>query len=89
MSTTGNGNAAGVTTEVGESTSSSSHPSKIVNDFLKMGFPEAMVTKVISELGENNTEAILDTLLTYSVSFLCAFSFCLFDYVVYLVFLSI
>ncbi|MFS7958772.1 putative DNA (cytosine-5-)-methyltransferase [Helianthus anomalus] len=65
MSTTGN--TAGVTTEVGESTSSSSHPSKIVNDFLKMGFPEAMVTKVISELGENNTEAILDTLLTYSV----------------------
>ncbi|KAJ0544826.1 putative DNA (cytosine-5-)-methyltransferase [Helianthus annuus] len=60
-------NAAGVTTEVGELTSSSSHPSKIVNDFLKMGFPEAMVTKVISELGENNTEAILDTLLTYSV----------------------
>ncbi|KAM0014788.1 putative DNA (cytosine-5-)-methyltransferase [Helianthus debilis subsp. tardiflorus] len=64
MSTTGN--TAGVTTEVRESSSSSSHPSKIVNDFLKMGFPEAMVTKVISELGENNTEAILDTLLTYS-----------------------
>ncbi|KAI3817542.1 hypothetical protein L1987_11337 [Smallanthus sonchifolius] len=64
MSTTTN---AAVTTEFGESSSSSNYPSKIVNDFMKMGFPEAMVTKVIRELGENNTDAILDTLLTYSV----------------------
>ncbi|KAI3730916.1 hypothetical protein L1987_62096 [Smallanthus sonchifolius] len=64
ISTTTN---AAVTTEFGESSSSNNYPSKIVNDFMKMGFPEAMVTKVIRELGENNTDAILDTLLTYSV----------------------
>ncbi|KAK9063452.1 hypothetical protein SSX86_017322 [Deinandra increscens subsp. villosa] len=78
MSTTTN---AAVTTELRESSSSSGYPSKIVNDFIKMGFPEVMVTKVISELGENNADAILDTLLTYSVSFSYAFSLCLFDYI--------
>ncbi|KAI3733498.1 hypothetical protein L6452_12941 [Arctium lappa] len=56
-----------VISEFGESSSSSKCPSKLVLHFMTMGFPEAMVTKVIAELGEDNTDAILDTLLTYSV----------------------
>ncbi|KAJ9554428.1 hypothetical protein OSB04_018473 [Centaurea solstitialis] len=42
-------------------------PSNRVLHFMAMGFPEATVTKVIAELGEDNADAILDTLLTYSV----------------------
>ncbi|KAI3779390.1 hypothetical protein L2E82_09106 [Cichorium intybus] len=51
--------------EFGESSSSSNSPSKLV-DYINMGFCEAMVTKVIAEIGENDSDAILDALLTYS-----------------------
>ncbi|KAI3516231.1 hypothetical protein L1887_15142 [Cichorium endivia] len=51
--------------QFGESSSSSNSPSKLI-DFINMGFCEAMVTKVIAEIGENDSDAILDALLTYS-----------------------
>ncbi|XP_058091830.1 DNA (cytosine-5)-methyltransferase DRM2-like [Magnolia sinica] len=44
----------------------SSSKSKLVSHFLGMGFSEKMVNKAIKENGEDNTEAILETLLTYS-----------------------
>ncbi|CAI9261606.1 unnamed protein product [Lactuca saligna] len=33
--------------------------------FIKMGFPQAMVDKVIAEIGDHDIDAILDTLLSY------------------------
>ncbi|CAH1433991.1 unnamed protein product [Lactuca virosa] len=51
--------------EFGESCSSSNHSSKLL-EFIEMGFCEAIVTKVIAEIGENDSDSILDTLLTYS-----------------------
>ncbi|KAI3779395.1 hypothetical protein L2E82_09112 [Cichorium intybus] len=54
-----------VTSEFGESSSSSNHHSMLAH-FIKMGFSKAMVTKVIAKHGENNIDAILDTLLTCS-----------------------
>ncbi|KAF9626700.1 hypothetical protein IFM89_038795 [Coptis chinensis] len=48
--------------------SSSAGPScsKLVSEFVVMGFSRDMVTKAIQENGEGNAEAILETLLTYS-----------------------
>lgn len=37
-----------------QSSSSSNGPSKLVLNYMAMGFPEAMVTKVIAELGNNS-----------------------------------
>ncbi|KAL4574055.1 hypothetical protein LXL04_020877 [Taraxacum kok-saghyz] len=51
--------------EFGESSSSTNESSKLLH-FTKMGFPQAMVAKVIAELGDDDTDAILDMLLTYS-----------------------
>ncbi|XP_071714418.1 DNA (cytosine-5)-methyltransferase DRM2-like [Rutidosis leptorrhynchoides] len=52
--------------EFGESSSSSKGPTKVVLHYMEMGFSEALVTKVIQELGESDADAIVDTLLTYS-----------------------
>ncbi|KAM1712651.1 hypothetical protein ACFX12_023505 [Malus domestica] len=51
----------------GES-SSSAGPSntKVLDHFVAMGFSEKMVVKAIQEHGEENTDSILETLLTYS-----------------------
>ncbi|KAK6153073.1 hypothetical protein DH2020_012712 [Rehmannia glutinosa] len=38
----------------------------LINHFVGMGFSEKMVSKAIEENGEGDTEAILNTLLTYS-----------------------
>ncbi|PIA61909.1 hypothetical protein AQUCO_00200122v1 [Aquilegia coerulea] len=48
--------------------SSSAGPSntKMISEFVVMGFPRERVIKAIEENGESNTEAILETLLTYS-----------------------
>ncbi|XP_068334254.1 DNA (cytosine-5)-methyltransferase DRM2-like [Pyrus communis] len=48
--------------------SSSAGPSntKVLNHFVGMGFSEKMVVKAIQEHGEENTDSILETLLTYS-----------------------
>lgn len=48
--------------------SSSYNPNK-VDHFMSMGFEEKMVVQAIKENGEDNDEAILNSLLTYSVSF--------------------
>ncbi|KAK9052408.1 hypothetical protein SSX86_029037 [Deinandra increscens subsp. villosa] len=47
--------------------SSSAGPSNsnLVQQFLGMGFPEEMIAKAIKENGEANTDAILESLLTY------------------------
>ncbi|GKC70149.1 hypothetical protein Tco_1116032 [Tanacetum coccineum] len=39
----------------------------LVQHFIDMGFHEKLVTKVIKENGETNTDSILETILTYSV----------------------
>ncbi|PWA84433.1 hypothetical protein CTI12_AA157140 [Artemisia annua] len=62
MSTT----AAGVF-EHGESSSTSKSRSKIVLDFVQMGFPECVVTEIIAETGEDDYNAILEAILTYTV----------------------
>ncbi|XP_042496171.1 DNA (cytosine-5)-methyltransferase DRM2-like isoform X2 [Macadamia integrifolia] len=41
--------------------------SKLICHFVGMGFSENIVAKAIKENGEENTEAILETLLTYTV----------------------
>lgn len=48
--------------------SSSTGPSnsKLINHFVGMGFSEKMVAKAIDDNGEGNTDAILESLLTYS-----------------------
>ncbi|KAK9276395.1 hypothetical protein L1049_005928 [Liquidambar formosana] len=48
------------------SSSSGSSNSKVISHFVGMGFPQIMVVKAIEENGEDNIEAILETLLTYS-----------------------
>ncbi|CAK9179521.1 unnamed protein product [Ilex paraguariensis] len=55
------------TGEASSSVDPSSH-SKLVHHFIGMGFSEKLVTKAIEENGQGNTESILETLLTYSVS---------------------
>ncbi|OVA16978.1 C-5 cytosine methyltransferase [Macleaya cordata] len=49
-----------------EASSSAGPSSKLVSHFVGMGFSRNMVSKAIEENGEGNTEAILETLLTYS-----------------------
>nr|XP_011466748.1 PREDICTED: DNA (cytosine-5)-methyltransferase DRM2-like [Fragaria vesca subsp. vesca] len=51
--------------EVSSSRPSSSN-SKVLDQFIGMGFSKKMVEKAIEEHGEENTEAVLETLLTYS-----------------------
>ncbi|XP_044466248.1 DNA (cytosine-5)-methyltransferase DRM2 [Mangifera indica] len=50
------------------SSSSGSSSTKMIDHFVGMGFPEEMVTKAIREVGEQNTDLILETLLKYSAS---------------------
>ncbi|KAM5578864.1 DNA (cytosine-5)-methyltransferase DRM2 [Rosa sericea] len=45
----------------------SSSNSKVLDQFIGMGFSKKMVEKAIQEHGEENTDAILEMLLTYSV----------------------
>ncbi|KAL6587463.1 hypothetical protein OROMI_000441 [Orobanche minor] len=53
--------------EFGEaSTSAGGSRFKLINHFVGMGFAEKMVSKAIDEIGEGDTETILNTLLTYS-----------------------
>ncbi|XP_035549406.1 DNA (cytosine-5)-methyltransferase DRM2 isoform X1 [Juglans regia] len=40
--------------------------SKLIDHFIGMGFSKKMVSKAIQENGEENTDSILETLLTYS-----------------------
>ncbi|XP_056683174.1 DNA (cytosine-5)-methyltransferase DRM2 [Spinacia oleracea] len=49
------------------STGSSSYNPNKVDHFMSMGFSEKMVVQAIKENGEDNDEAILNSLLTYSV----------------------
>ncbi|KAL6134365.1 hypothetical protein ACLB2K_066597 [Fragaria x ananassa] len=51
--------------EVSSSCPSSSN-CKVLDQFIGMGFSMKMVEKAIEEHGEENTEAVLETLLTYS-----------------------
>ncbi|GKV37283.1 hypothetical protein SLEP1_g45330 [Rubroshorea leprosula] len=51
-----------------ESSLPSSSNSKVIDHFIGMGFSEELVVKAIQENGEGNTDSILETLLTYSVS---------------------
>ncbi|CAL1391776.1 unnamed protein product [Linum trigynum] len=44
----------------------SSNGSKVIDHFVGMGFSKEMVAKVIQEIGEEKTDSILETLLTYS-----------------------
>ncbi|RZC90462.1 hypothetical protein C5167_029597 [Papaver somniferum] len=53
------------------STSNQSH-SKAISHFTEMGFSEDLVIKTVNEKGEENTEAILETLLTYTAPEECA-----------------
>lgn len=48
------------------SSSAGSSNSKLFDKFIGMGFTEKMVAKAIQENGEDNTDSILNTLLTYS-----------------------
>ncbi|PON84217.1 SAM-dependent methyltransferase DRM [Trema orientale] len=48
------------------SSSGGSSCTKIVDHFVGMGFSEKLVAKAIQEHGEENTDTILETLLTYS-----------------------
>ncbi|KAK8716081.1 hypothetical protein V6N13_043400 [Hibiscus sabdariffa] len=51
------------------SSSGESPSSKIIDQFVGMGFSREMVAKVIEEKGEENSNLILETLLDYSVSY--------------------
>ncbi|KAL3626339.1 hypothetical protein CASFOL_029888 [Castilleja foliolosa] len=53
-------------TDIGEASSSSGPPFKLINHFTGMGFTEQMVLKAIEEYGYEDTESILNTLLTYA-----------------------
>ncbi|GLT53642.1 hypothetical protein SLA2020_269000 [Shorea laevis] len=48
------------------SSSAGSSDSKLIDHFIGMGFSEKMVAKAIQENGKENTDSILETLLTYS-----------------------
>ncbi|KAK8500466.1 hypothetical protein V6N13_068194 [Hibiscus sabdariffa] len=50
------------------SSSGESPSSKLIDQFVGMGFSREMVTKVIEEKGEENSNLILETLLEYSAS---------------------
>ncbi|KAJ4957976.1 hypothetical protein NE237_025087 [Protea cynaroides] len=50
-----------------EASTSAGSCSNLISHFVGMGFSKNMVAKAIKENGEGNTEAILETLLTYSV----------------------
>ncbi|KAL4639056.1 hypothetical protein ACB092_03G190700 [Castanea dentata] len=47
--------------------SSPTNSTKLIHDFVGMGFSKTMVVKAIEENGEDDSEAILETLLTYAV----------------------
>ncbi|CAM8955331.1 unnamed protein product [Rhodiola kirilowii] len=49
------------------SSSSAGSNSKLIQHFVGMGFPEKQVAQVIDELGDENHNLVLETLLTYSV----------------------
>lgn len=50
-----------------EEASSPTNSTKLIRDFVGMGFSKTMVVKAIEEHGEDDSEAILETLLTYAV----------------------
>ncbi|GJW71878.1 DNA (cytosine-5)-methyltransferase DRM2-like protein [Tanacetum coccineum] len=52
--------------EHGESSSTSRSRSKIALHFIQMGFPECVVTKSIAETGEDDDNAILEAILSYT-----------------------
>ncbi|KAK4598031.1 hypothetical protein RGQ29_015518 [Quercus rubra] len=47
--------------------SSPTNSTKLIHDFVGMGFSKTMVVKAIEENGEDDSEAILETLLAYAV----------------------
>ncbi|KAL3643971.1 hypothetical protein CASFOL_011903 [Castilleja foliolosa] len=49
-----------------EASSSTGPRSKLIHHFVGMGFTEKMVSKAIDENGDEDTESILNTLLTYA-----------------------
>lgn len=49
-----------------ESSSPGSSNSKVIDHFVGMGFSEKFVVKAIQENGEENTDSILESILTYS-----------------------
>ncbi|CAL5349872.1 DNA (cytosine-5)-methyltransferase DRM2-like [Camellia sinensis] len=49
------------------SSSNGSSSSRVIHHFLGMGFSKDMIVRAMKENGENNIEAILEALLTYSV----------------------
>ena len=55
-----------VTSSGATSSSACTSNSKLVDKFIGMGFIEKNVAKVIQENGEENTDSILNTILTYS-----------------------
>ena len=55
-----------VTSSGATSSSACTSNSKLVDKFMGMGFIEKNVAKVIQENGEENTDSILNTILTYS-----------------------
>ncbi|XVF16387.1 hypothetical protein REPUB_Repub10bG0027000 [Reevesia pubescens] len=58
-----------------ETSSSSDSPnSKLIDNFVGMGFPKEMVAKAIEENGEENSNSILESLLKYSASSLASSS---------------
>ncbi|XP_059449743.1 DNA (cytosine-5)-methyltransferase DRM2 [Corylus avellana] len=59
-----NGEALACSGEASSSAGSSN--SKLIDHFIGMGFSEKMVAKAIQENGKENTDSILETLLTYS-----------------------
>uniref|UniRef100_A0A7N0THM4 SAM-dependent MTase DRM-type domain-containing protein n=1 Tax=Kalanchoe fedtschenkoi TaxID=63787 RepID=A0A7N0THM4_KALFE len=62
------GHSNGGSSGLGEGTSSSPGSNcEIIRHFVGMGFPEKQVARVIDELGDENHNLVLETLLTYSV----------------------
>ncbi|GMP82753.1 hypothetical protein CsSME_00036926 [Camellia sinensis var. sinensis] len=57
------------------SSSNGSSSSRVIHHFLGMGFSKDMIVRAMKENGENNIEAILEALLTYSVAYLCSCAF--------------
>ncbi|RZC75706.1 hypothetical protein C5167_051191 [Papaver somniferum] len=55
-----------------EGSTSNQSRSKAISHFTEMGFSEDLVIKTVDEKGEENTEAILETLLAYTAPEECA-----------------